>query len=594
MKDFRRLFDILPYQAAKYPQKTAIAHRKLGRWERFSTQQLIEEIQRCAAGLLDLGLKKGQKVAMLADHGSAHWNILDMALHHIGVLVVPIHATTTQGDLEFILRDSEAIYCFVSGKDLLAKARRAATQVPGLKEVYGLTPLEGASSLEDIATTPLEKHLADLDTYRGVIHEDDPCTIIYTSGTTGRPKGVLLSHKNIVSNIKATIALIPVNARHRVVSYLPLSHVFERMVSYAYMAVGGSIYYTKSMGQLLRDMQDVRPHYFTSVPRLLEKVQKKITDAALHKSWIGRKLMMHALKFGRRHRGKKLRNPLYWLHHKALSLLVYHKWRRLFGGSLKGIFVGAAPLQMELACLFSAAGIELREGYGLTETSPVIAFNQFNRGMYRFGTVGVPIPGVEVRIDDPSGEGEICVRGPNVMLGYHKLPKETAAAIDEEGWFHTGDRGRWVKGRFLQITGRIKDLFKTSSGKYISPQKIEERLKRSPWIEQCMALGSERPFPIALITPCFPLLQQWCEENDIHWTAPAYMVHNLKVQQHMHKVVEKINEDFEPHERIRHFLLIADEWTTEEGLLTPTMKIVRHKIEERYQKEIEKLYLANS
>ncbi len=593
MEDFRRLFDILPYQAAKYPKKTAIAHRELGRWRRFSTRELLQQIEHTAAGLLDLGLKKGHKVAMIASHGSSQWVVLDMALHRIGVLAVPIHATATTFDIAYIFQDSEAQYCFVGNEELLPKVRQAAQNVPTLKKIYALTgQADGLDTLQDLQTTPLEQHLAELETYRAVIHEDDPCAIIYTSGTTGHPKGVVLSHKNIVSNIKATISLIPVNWKHRVVSYLPLSHVFERMVVYAYMAVGASIYFSQNIHQLIKDLQDVRPHYFTSVPRLLEKVQKKIVDAAMHKPWPIRKTMLHALNFGRKYETKKTKNPLYWLHLGLLKLLVYRKWKKLFGESLKGIFVGAAPLQPELARLFSAAGIEVREGYGLTETSPVISFNQFSRGMYCFGTVGVPIPGVEVRIARTPGrdQGEICVKGPNVMLGYHKLPEETAAVIDEEGWFHTGDEGRWVHGRFLQITGRIKDLFKTSSGKYISPLKLEERLKRSPWIEQCIVIGAGRPFPLALIVPCFPLLEKWCNENNIHWTAPLYMVHNPKVEEHMNEVIREINQEFEPHEHLCPPLLLAEEWTIENKLLTPTMKPIRHRIEERYQKEIDKWY----
>ncbi len=592
MKDFRRLFDILPYQAAKYPQAIAVAHRHLGRWQTFSTQDLLEQTQRTAAGLLDLGLKKGQKVAILANCGSAWWNILDMALHQIGAPIVPIHATASPFDLEFILKDSDALYCFVSGEELKEKALQAIEKVPSVKELFSLEAMENLHSIQDLQTTPMEGHLAKLETYRAVIHEDDPCTIIYTSGTTGRPKGVVLSHKNIISNIKATISLTPVNHKHQVISYLPLSHVFERMVVYTYMAVGASIYYAKSINHLIKDLREVKPHYLTSVPRLLEKVQKQIVQAAMQKSWPIRQTMLYALKFGRKHSPRKVRNPFYRLQLQLLRLFVYSKWKKLFGKRLKGIFVGAAPLQPELARLFSAAGIEVREGYGLTETSPVISFNQFNKGMYRFGTVGVPIPGVEVRIDahPERDSGEICVRGPNVMLGYHKLPQETAAAIDQDGWFHTGDEGRWVNQRFLQITGRIKDLFKTSSGKYISPLKLEERLKRSPWIEQCIVTGSGRPFPIALIVPCFPLLENWAKENKVHWTAPIYMVHNHRILQKMRKLIEEINREFEPHEQMRDFLLLPDEWTTENELLTPTLKPIRYRIEKQHQKDIDKLY----
>jgi long-chain acyl-CoA synthetase len=591
--DFRRLFDLLHYQLARYPQKVALAHKHNHRWQTYSTKASIEIINQASAGLMQEGLKKGDCAAIMTHQGSAIWNLLDFALQQIGVVVVPIHATIHARDMEYILKDAEVKCCFCGSLDLYEKVEKSRHQLPHLKKsfLFGPNP-EGIPSFQDLLIEPEEKHLAAFQTFRAVIHPDDPATIIYTSGTTGKPKGVVLSHHNIVSNIKAIISLIPVNCDQTTLSYLPLSHVFERMVTYTYMAVGASLYYAESLDKLQENMQEIRPHYLASVPRMLEKMYERILQSKLRLGKLSKRILNWAIALGERFDERKQRNLFYVLQLRLASILVYSRWRRSLGGRVLGIVVGAAPLQEKLARLFSAAGIDIREGYGLTETSPVVSFNRFDPGLNRFGTVGIPLPGVEVMIDEPNenGNGEIWVKGPNVMKGYHKQPEETAAVMTQDGWFKTGDVGRMVDSRFLKITDRKKDIFKTSSGKYIAPQSIENLLKTSEYIEQCLVVGYRHSFVSALIVPSFPVLEAWCEENNVHWTAAQYMVINPKVEELMQSVIEELNEQLEPHEQIRKFLLLYEEWLVKDGEITPTLKPVRAIIEQKHEEKIKQLY----
>jgi long-chain acyl-CoA synthetase len=590
--DFRRLFDLLLYQEAKYPQKKALSFKNGYRWESYSTRQCIDIINELSAGFLDLGLKKGDKVAIISHCGSPIWNFVDFALQQIGVVVVPIHSVVKSEDLVFILKDSDSKICFASNKELYEKVNAAKASTLNLKDIYTFDKLEGIPHWETIKIPPSESHLAQFATYKAAIHEDDLATIIYTSGTTGLPKGVMLSHKNIVSNIKATISLLPINCDKRVVSFLPLSHIFERMVTYTYIAVGASVYYAERVDEVMPVLKEVRPHYFTSVPRLLEKFYELILKKGNNRNTLVRKILAWAIKLGDRYADNRKFRFLYWIKLRFADLLVYRHWRKALGNKVQGIVVGAAALQPKLAKLFSAAGIPVREGYGLTETSPVVASNRFEPGLYQFGTVGLPVPGVEVKIHEPDelGEGEILVKGPNVMMGYLNRPEETAKVIDEAGWFHTGDVGKFVNKRFLQITDRKKDIFKTSTGKYVAPQVIENQLKTFPFIEQCMVLGFKRPFVTALIVPSFHMLENWCKENNVHWTAPRYMVLNPKVHQLFQSIVDDCNERISSHQKIKKFTLLHENWTVEKGEVTPTFKLSRPNILKHQEKEIEKMY----
>jgi long-chain acyl-CoA synthetase len=583
--DFHRIFDILSYQLAKYPQQVAVAHKEQGRWKSFSTQECIDQIDRYSADLLHLGLKKGDKAAIICYQGSAIWNFIDLALQQIGVVVVPIHSNQSAAHIEFILNDAEVKYCFADGDVLFEKISSLQACLPGLLGVVPFEKFQGSEDLNDAQQTDIQERKAD-------IQEDDLATIIYTSGSTGQPKGVELTHKNIVSNIKSVISVIPVNWEHTVLSFLPLSHIFERMVTYTYFAVGASLYYAEKTDKLQEAYQEVRPHYFTAVPRLLEKIYEHIYAETLKGFVVKRKLVRWALQLGERYQTRHAPHLLFWIKRHIADLLVYRRWRQAMGGRILGISVGAAALEEKLGRLFSAAGIMVREGYGLTETSPVLTFNRYEPGLNRFGTVGLPIPGVSIRIAEPNenGEGEIQAKGPNIMRGYYKLPEETRAVFTDDGWFRTGDIGMIVHHRFIKITDRQKDIFKTSSGKFIAPKHVESKLLHSPFIDQCMVIGYRRPYVVALILPNFPILELWCAENGVHWTAPQFMVINPKVEKFFHNLVAETNEALPSHEKIRKFLLVHEHWTTEDGQLTPTLKLIRFAIEKKFDREIEKLY----
>lgn len=590
--DFRRLFDILPYQQARFPQSTALAYKKGLKWQSYSTQQTLTEINRVSAGLLNMGLKKGDKIGIMTHSGSPQWNFLDLGMQQIGVVVVPIHATLNESELLYLIKDAALKYCIVANRELYDKIEQVRSQAPSLKGIYVLEALPDVPGWESLTATPSSEQLETFQAFKAAIHEDDLATIIYTSGTTGTLKGVMLTHKNIVSNIKAILALVPLNANKRVVSFLPMSHIFERMVVFTYMAAGASVYYLDRQRQLPEQIKEVRPNYFSAVPRLLEKLYEGILEDAAKRPPFFRKIITWAIKLGKRYREDKRMSPLYWWKWMLADFLVFRFWRRAMGNKVEGIVVGAAALNPEIGRLFCAAGFEPREGYGLTETSPVVTFNRFEPGGVHFGTVGPPLPGVEIKIDAPNeeGEGELWVKGPNVMQGYYQKEVETNAVLSPDGWLKTGDVGKIVRKHFLQITGRKKDIFKTSSGKYIVPQKLEALLQSRPLIEQSMVTGFNQPFVVALIVPCFPILKQWCEENNIHWTAPQFMVLNNRVVDKYQKIVDLINDQLASHERIKKFHLLYLPWTEDDGALTPTLKPKRYIILERYQKEIEGLY----
>jgi long-chain acyl-CoA synthetase len=590
--DFRRLFDILPYQRERFPQKKALAIRGELGWDYYSTEA-CERIAQCiSAGWLKLGLKRGERVGIVAERASPRWMLLDTGLMQAGLVPVPIHSSCSQEELRYILRDSAARFCVAANREAVEKVTAVKEDAPALSEIYSMVHLPDFPSWEDLLTEPTATHLETLQVLRAAIHEDDLATIIYTSGTSGQPKGVMLSHKNIVSNIKATLSLVPVNHKKRALSFLPPSHIFERMVNYSYMACGASVYYSRKREETMALFKEVRPHYFTAVPRLLERaydeILERLGNRPLPIRWLGHWAIQLGMQYRLRHPG----NLWYRFRLGLAKVLVLGRWKRQLGGRIEGVIVGAAALQENLARLFSAAGLPIREGYGMTETSPVIAFNRFEPGGTRFGTVGIPIPGLQLRIANPDEgqEGEIQVKGPNVMLGYYQKPGATDAVFTEDGWLKTGDRGKLVYKRFLQITGREKDLFKTTNGRYIPPEQLENALRSSPYIEECLVIGEQRPFALALILPQFHLLWQWCLEKDVYWTAPQFMIHNHKVEQFLQSEVERINEQLPPYKRIGNFLLLHEAWTTEAGELTPTLKPRREWIVQKFRKEIEARY----
>lgn len=590
--DYRRLFELFPYQEFRFPQKIALAQKKGVKWESYSTRDCIAQINKVSAGLLELGLKKGDKAAIYAHIGSPKWNFLDLGMQQIGVVVVPIHSTVSEEHLFHILNEAEIQLCCVSKRELFRMVDQIRARVPHLQKVFTMEQLPDIPGWTDLVVEPSEKHYESFQTIRAGIHEDDLATIIYTSGTTGLPKGVMLSHKNLISNIKSTIALVPINCDKRVLSYLPLSHVFERMVTYAYIAVGASIYYPRENQALPEQLRVLRPQYFTTVPKSLEEIYGYISNKSRRRGLWWRALNKWAIGIGEKYNDRVKMSFVYWLKLLVANLLVFWYWRRLLGGRVEGIICGAAALPVKIGKVFSAAGIEIREGYGLTETSPVVAMNRFEPGGYRFGTVGIPIPGVEVKIDQENEgeEGEILVKGPNIMMGYYKKEPFTKEVMDD-GWLRTGDLGKFVHKRFLKITGRKKALFKTTSGRYIAPEPLENILKNSDFVNDAIVAGANKPMVVAIIYPDFKELKDWCELNNVHWTSPQFMIYNPRVLKLFRQELDQINEKLPNYMQLKKFLLIYKPWSIDSGELTPTYKPIREKIKQHYAKELEKLYL---
>ncbi|MBK6932068.1 MAG: long-chain fatty acid--CoA ligase [Saprospirales bacterium] len=592
--DFTRLFDILDYQQHRYPQAVALAGREQGAWRTWSTAQLLAERDALSAGLLLQGLRKGDRIGILAHCGSPRWAIADAALLQTGLVPVPVHTTARPDEIAHISRDAGLAAFFVSNAAMLDQLRQAGA-VPA--RVFAFEPTEGAVAWDALCQPPDEALSTQIRHLRDGIHPGDLATLLYTSGTTGAPKGVMLSHANIVSNVKSVLAIVPVGPLVTAVSFLPLSHIFERMVTYVYQAAGTPVWYVESLERLPADLREVRPHFFTAVPRVLERSYERLRERRNQAGFIGKKILDWALALGERYpfAGKYAMPPGYRLQRWIADLLVFRRWRRALGGRVRGIAVGAAALQPRLGRLFSAVGIDVREGYGLTETSPVVSFNRFEPGGVHFGTVGIPAPGVEVRIAgaDEQGEGEIEVRGPNVMSGYWNLPGETAERFTADGWLKTGDIGRFEFKRFLKITGRKSEIFKTSSGKFVAPAFVEQQLLRSPFFDQCMAVGLNKPYVGALVVPNFKQLEAWCLENNVHWTAPAYMILNPRVEKLFRQEIDRINEaHLGPVENIRAFQLLAEPWTPQNGLLTPTLKLRRPALEQQFATEIAALFEA--
>ncbi|NNE29253.1 MAG: long-chain fatty acid--CoA ligase [Saprospiraceae bacterium] len=584
----KRLFEVFEYQLQYYPQKNAISFWDGQQWAVRSTAQCLEDVRSLAWGIRKAGWPLGEKIGLLAQSGMYSWVVTDAAIQMAGCIPVPMHASSSVAQLAHIISDSQISRCFIGDdpSELLKASEAAGVSL----ETYSLRDGHGETHWTNLQAPPNQEELISLKEISDNIDPTSLATIIYTSGTTGNPKGVMLSHQNILSNILSTIVLIPVNANDRVLSYLPPSHIFERMVLYSYLMTGASIFFARSVNTILEDLQYIKPHYFTSVPRLLEKVYERIIQESSKGFALKRRLVKWAVRVGEQYQNKK--GILHRIQRFIANILVYRVWRNRIGGHVKGVIVGAAALQPRLGRLFSAARIKIREGYGLTETSPVISFNRFEPGGNKFGTVGIPIPGIELRIasEDEHKEGEIQVRGPGVMLGYHNLPEKTKEVIDEEGWFSTGDTGRLINRRFLQISGRKKDIFKTTTGKYVAPLHVENTLKENIYISQCMVIGANMPYPGALIIPNFDHLQVWCEEQKVHWTAPQFMVINPRVVQLFKEILAKMNHPLSKEEKVRRFYLLHEEWSAHTLEYGPTLKLIRPFIRNKYQKQIEELF----
>lgn len=591
--DFVKIFEILEYQARRFPQAVALAGRENGAWRTWSTPELLAERDRISAGLMHRGFRKGDRIGILAHSGSPRWVLADAAMMQVGIITVPIHLTARPDEIAHIIANSGIKACFISDDDLLEKLQAAGT-VP--ETVFSFGPAAGrVLSWNDLARDPDEHDRGRIQFLRDSVQQDDVATLLYTSGTTGQPKGVMLTHANIVSNIKSVLAIVPVGPEVVTVSFLPLSHIFERMVTYVYLSAGTPVWYVDALEHLPQVLQEVRPHFFTAVPRILERMYERLLEERNKSGVFYRKILDWAIRLGERYpySGERGMPVDYFLKRLLAELLVFRFWRKKMGGRIRYIAVGAAALQPRLGRLFSAAGIDVREGYGLTETSPVIAFNRFEPGGVHFGTVGIPAPGVDVRIAEPdeTGAGEIEVKGLNVMAGYYELPDETAERFTPDGWFKTGDLGKFEFKRFLKITGRKSEIFKTTSGKFVAPAFVEQQLVTSPFISQAMVVGLNQPFVAALVVPNFAYLENWCQENNVHWTSPQFMVLNPKVEKLFHKEIAGINtERLGAVEKVRTFHLLHEPWTAENGLLTPTLKLRRDVLTRQFQAEIAQMF----
>jgi long-chain acyl-CoA synthetase len=605
--NFSRLFDILEYQQLRYPQKVAAAGRLAGAWRTWTTEQLLSERDHVSAGLLHQGLHLGDRVGILAHCGSPEWIIADAAMMQVGIIPVPIHATARLDEIAHIAADADLQGCFISNEDMLDKLETAGLR---LKFVFSFASKNHSASStnaetsahsnllhwNELACEPDEHLAGKIRYYRDGIRPENLATLLYTSGTTGLPKGVMLSHQNIVSNVKSVLAIVPVGPDTVAVSFLPMSHILERMVCFTYQAAGTPIWFADSMERLPKTLLEVRPHFLTAVPRVLERMYERLLEERSRGGSLKKKILDWAIALGERfpYAGGQAMPFDYRMKRWIADLLVFRHWRRRMGGRIRYIAVGAAALQPRLGRLFSAARIEVREGYGLTETSPVIAFNRFEPGGVHFGTVGIPAPGVEVRIAalrDESGNGEVEVRGPNVTSGYLHLPEETAERFSPDGWFRTGDLGRFEHKRFLSITGRISEIFKTTTGKFVAPGYVEQQLTTSPYISQALVVGLNRAFVGALLVPDFQQLEAWCADNKVHWTAPQYMVLNPKVEKFFQQEIEKINDArLGTIEKIKVFRLLFEPWTAENGLLTPTLKVRREVLSQKFSGEIEGMF----
>jgi long-chain acyl-CoA synthetase len=588
MKEISRIFDLLELYGDEYRSKRdALCCKESGKWKSFSSSDYIDLANLISQGLLAMGVARGTRIATVMLN-SPEWNFFDMGIMQAGAIQVPIYPTISEDDYRYILNDAGAEYIIVSNGEIARRIQPILHEVPAVKQLFTIKRVRGMKNWREI----LEKgrtagSFSLLRQVKDAIGADDLATIIYTSGTTGRPKGVMLTHRNFISNFTAC-ALIPDFSMHdRALSFLPLCHVYERMLNYMFQYFGMSVFYVESLDKVAESIREVRPHAFASVPRMLEKIYNKMVIRGRNFKGLKRATFFWALRQGHKFELGHTQGRWYDIKLTVAKLLVLRHWKKALGGRIKFIVSGSAPLHPRLARVFWAAGIPVMEGYGLTETSPVIAVSNFEPGGLRFGTVGPVLPGVEVRIAD---DGEILCRGPNVMMGYYNRPEKTAEVIDRDGWFHTGDIGLLVDGKYLKITDRKKEMFKTSTGKYIAPQVIEQRLKESPFIEQVMVVGENRKYTAALIVPNFEHLKSWCAVKNITFTSPEKAVRQPSVVRRFGQEVRKFNQELGQTEKIKKFRLVPHEWSVESGELSPTLKLKRNFIQEKYYMVIEETY----
>ncbi len=588
-----RTFDLLDrYQELFGTKEDALAGKKEGVWCRYSSQEYIRQANFFSYGIMALGIKKGDMVATISNN-RPEWNIVDMGLSQAGVVHVPIYPTISKEDYDYILNHCEPKLVIVSDRLLFEKISPIVEKAGSIQEIYGFNDMEGVKNWDEIirlGEKNAEKNRQRLVEIKKSILPGDMVTLIYTSGTTGFPKGVMLSHHNLVTNFISTSKVHGLDHHHRVLSFLPLSHVYERMVNYHFQYKGMSIYYAENMGTIIQDVNDIKPDVFNSVPRLLERVYDRIIGKGKDLPPLKKQIFFWAVNLGLKFNPHG-NTPLYNLKLKIADKLVFSRWRDGLGQRLQIIVSGGAALQSRLEHIFWAAGIKVVEGYGLTETSPVIAVNNLTTMEVMFGTVGPALEDIEIRIAD---DGEILCKGPGVMLGYYKDPELTAEVIDKDGWFHTGDIGVLIDNKYLKITDRKKEIFKLSSGKYIAPQVTENMFKESFFIENLMVVGENEKFASALISPNYEFLHNWAGKHGIKFRDNTELISNPEVIARFQLEVNEMNKKLGQTEHIKRFRLVVEEWSPQTGEMSPTLKLKRKVVSEKYKALLQDIYSMNT
>lgn len=588
MTQVTRLFDLLPHYAEKYRIKDdVLAGKENGIWTTYSIAEYREMADNISYALLNAGIRRGDMVATIMP-SRPEWNIIDMGIMQAGAIHVPIYPTISEADYKFILNHAEVKIVFISGKEIFRKIEHILPEIESLKGVYAVKETTGTEKFLDFVEKGKNNSNPELlKSIKASVDENDLATVIYTSGTTGNPKGVMLTHANLLSNVKAVVHIPPFGEEGKALSYLPLCHVYERMLNYMYQYLGISVYYAENVASIGENMRDVKPEILSTVPRLLEKIYDKIVANGRKLSGIKKFIFFWALNLGLKY---ELDGTNGWYYEAKLRLankLVFSKWRAALGDKMQVIVSGGAALQPRLARVFWAAQIPVLEGYGLTETSPVLSVNDFSPNGISFGTVGKVLNGVQVMIAE---DGEILAKGPNLMLGYYKEPALTAEAIDSNGWFHTGDIGRLEPAGHLRITGRKKEIFKTSLGKYISPEQLENRFKESSFIDTLIIIGENQKYAAALLVPDFNHLKNWCAIKEIPYTTDSEMVELPRIKKRFQLEIDKYNKFFGATEQVKRIEILDKEWTVDSGELTASMKLRRRFIMQKYSDLINKIF----
>lgn len=589
MNKITRLFDFPYHQQEKYSIPDSLVTKYNGEWVKTSTDEYISKANAISRALLRMGIQKDDKIAVISSNNRTEWHIVDIGILQTGAQNVPIYPTISEEDYEYILNHSGSIYCLVSDEEVLKKVNAIKNNVPNLKDVFCFNTISGCKNWTELLDLGKdESNQSEVEARKESVTTEDLATIIYTSGTTGRPKGVMLSHKNIVSNVLGSEKRIPFLAgKSKALSFLPICHIFERMVVYLYQYYGVGIYFAESIDKLSDNLKETKPHVMTAVPRLLEKVYDKIYAKGAELTGIKKKLFFWAIELGLKFEPYGKNGWWYEFQLGIARKLIFSKWKEGLGNNLELMVSGSAALQPRLARVFAAAQIPVMEGYGLTETSPVIAVNDMRNHGFRIGTVGKVIDNVEVKIAE---DGEILCKGPNIMMGYYKDPEKTAEAV-KDGYFYTGDIGLIDKDGFLKITDRKKEMFKTSGGKYIAPQLIENAMKQSRFIGEIMVIGDGEKMPGAFIQPDFDFVKQWAAKKGLSiGSTNKEIVANEDVKKRFQEEVDDINKKFGHWEMIKRFELTPEVWSIDGGELTPTLKLKRKNVKEKYQDLYDKIY----